>query len=92
MIRKIENYKIFALLKNLYNTMKKISLLLLTVLSIIACSQKETNLKVSGNIKGLKKGTLYLQMIEDTSLVNVDSLTIKRKVSKGGFIMSSTYR
>ena len=56
--------------------MKKISLLLLTVLTFISCSQKETNLKVSGNIKGLKKGTLYLQMIEDTSLVNIDSVTI----------------
>ncbi|MDN3594978.1 DUF4369 domain-containing protein [Zunongwangia endophytica] len=56
--------------------MKKISLLLLLVLTIIACSQKETNLKVSGNIKGLKKGTLFLQMIDDTSLVSVDSVEI----------------
>ncbi|WP_417887373.1 DUF4369 domain-containing protein [Zunongwangia sp.] len=56
--------------------MKKFSLFLVTVLTIIACSKKETNLKVSGTIKGLKKGTLYLQKIEDTSLVNVDSIAV----------------
>lgn len=31
---------------------------------------------VSGEIKGLKKGTLYLQKIEDTALVSVDSAVI----------------
>ncbi|MEM7382644.1 MAG: DUF4369 domain-containing protein, partial [Bacteroidota bacterium] len=31
---------------------------------------------VTGNVKGLKKGTLYLQHIPDSVLVTVDSLTI----------------
>ncbi len=31
---------------------------------------------ITGNIKGLKKGVLYLQKIQDTALVNVDSITI----------------
>jgi len=35
------------------------------------------NMIVEGNIEGLRKGTLYLQKIEDTLLVNVDSLKIK---------------
>lgn len=56
--------------------MKKISLLLLIALSIYACSEKENNLSVTGNIKGLKKGTIYLQKIDDTLLVNVDSVKV----------------
>lgn len=31
---------------------------------------------VSGNVKGLKKGTLYLQHLADTTLVVVDSLKV----------------
>ncbi len=56
--------------------MKKISFLFLLFISIAACSKKESNLLVKGNIEGLKKGTLYLQKIEDTILVNVDSIEI----------------
>lgn len=32
---------------------------------------------VTGQIKGLKKGTLYLQKMKDTLLVSVDSITLK---------------
>lgn len=56
--------------------MKKLSLLLAILFSIAACSKKESNLLVKGNVEGLKKGTLYLQKIEDTLLINVDSVTI----------------
>jgi len=56
--------------------MKKISFLLLILLSITACSDKENNLLVKGQVKGLKKGTIYLQKIEDTLLINVDSVMI----------------
>lgn len=56
--------------------MKKISLLLIAVLTLISCSEKKSNLIVNVNIKGLKKGTVYLQKIDDTLLVNVDSLEI----------------
>ena len=34
---------------------------------------------VKGKIKGLRKGTLYLQKINDTILVNIDSVTVKGK-------------
>lgn len=57
--------------------MRKIAVLLIILLTITACSKKESNLTVSGNIKGLKKGTLYLQKFEDTLLVSVDSVIIK---------------
>ena len=56
--------------------MKKLALLLVILISISACSEKESNLIVNGEIKGLKKGTLYLQKIEDTALVNVDSVLV----------------
>ncbi|MCF4100989.1 DUF4369 domain-containing protein [Gillisia sp. M10.2A] len=61
--------------------MKKLSVLLLLVLSITACSEKESNLLVKGSVKGLKKGTLYLQKIEDTALINVDSVVISGDAS-----------
>tara|TARA_B100000929_G_C15486525_1_gene412986 strand:- start:456 stop:1205 length:750 start_codon:yes stop_codon:yes gene_type:complete len=56
--------------------MKKLALLLVILISITSCSEKESNLVVSGEIKGLKKGTLYLQKIEDTSLINIDSVVV----------------
>ncbi|SFZ92642.1 protein of unknown function [Flaviramulus basaltis] len=56
--------------------MKKISLLILTLLILIACGKKEKDLIVKGNIQGLKKGTVYLKKIEDTILITVDSLVI----------------
>lgn len=43
---------------------------------IIACGKNQDDLTVKVNIKGLKKGSLYLKKIEDTLLVTVDSLLI----------------
>lgn len=56
--------------------MKKYSLLFIVLCCLAACSTEETNLTINGKIDGLKKGTLYLQKIEDTALVNIDSLEI----------------
>ena len=56
--------------------MKKLSFLLVILLTVTACSEKENNLFVKGHVKGLKKGTIYLQKIEDTILINVDSIQI----------------
>lgn len=56
--------------------MRKIGFLFLLVISIAACSKKESNLLVKGNIEGLKKGTLYLQKIDNNVLINVDSVQI----------------
>ena len=56
--------------------MNKISLLIITLLVVVACGKKEKDLIVKGNIQGLKKGTIYLKKIEDTTLIIVDSLVI----------------
>jgi hypothetical protein len=56
--------------------MKRFGLLLVVLLTLAACSGEETNLKVEGRVQGLKKGTLYLQKIEDTSLVTLDSVIV----------------
>ncbi|MDT0648075.1 DUF4369 domain-containing protein [Zunongwangia sp. F260] len=57
--------------------MKKTGLLLLFIFCITACSETESNLTVRGKIDGLKKGTVYLQKIEDTVMVNLDSVEIQ---------------
>jgi hypothetical protein len=57
--------------------MKKTALLVLATLLLAACSSEENNLKITGKVQGLKKGTLYLQKVEDTSLANIDSVVVK---------------
>lgn len=59
--------------------MKKLVLLVLSVCCLTACSSEEKNLSIQGKVQGLKKGTLYLQKIEDTTLVTLDSVVIKGK-------------
>lgn len=56
--------------------MKKISILLLLLVAI-SCGKNNHDLTVKGTVKGLKKGTIYLQRISDTTLVAVDSVSIK---------------
>lgn len=56
--------------------MKKI-LLFVAVLFVLSCAEESRyDMIVTGQVKGLKKGTLYLQKIEDTLLVNVDSMVV----------------
>lgn len=45
-------------------------------MAVSACSKKESNLIINGTIKDLKKGTIYLEKIEDTTLVTLDSIVI----------------
>ncbi len=56
--------------------MKYFLLLLSVVLIFSACSDEKELMQLSGNVKGLKKGTLLLQKIEDTLLVSIDSVQI----------------
>ena len=57
--------------------MKKIIAVIAFSIFVIACSsKKEANMIVNGTIKGLKKGTLYLQKMQDTVLVSVDSVAL----------------
>ena len=55
--------------------MKKFLLLFVLIL-IVSCAKDSSNFTLKGNIKGLKKGTVYLQRIQDSSYVTIDSLVI----------------
>jgi len=55
--------------------MEKISFLIIA-LFLLACTKNQNDLTVKVDVKGLKKGTLYLKKIEDTLLVTVDSLVV----------------
>ena len=51
--------------------------ILIAVLCLSACSdEKEANFTLKGSIKNLKKGVVYLQKDGDSTLVNLDSMTI----------------
>jgi len=58
--------------------MKKTLIAFVTLALLASCSKKESTdgLHLTGNIKGLKNGTLYIQRIVDTSLVAIDSIKI----------------
>ncbi|MGN7515661.1 MAG: DUF4369 domain-containing protein [Allomuricauda sp.] len=59
--------------------MKQILFVLLVGITVLTSCEKSTEntMNVSGNIKGLKKGTLYLQQFKDSTLATLDSLEIK---------------
>lgn len=45
---------------------------------VLSCEKNtENTMTISGNVKGLKKGTLYLQQFKDSTLVALDSLEIE---------------
>ncbi|MBT0608344.1 DUF4369 domain-containing protein [Aequorivita echinoideorum] len=46
------------------------------ILFLIGCASENNSMNLTGNVKGLKKGTLLLQKIEDTALITVDSIVI----------------
>ncbi|MFV5692393.1 DUF4369 domain-containing protein [Flavobacterium sp. LT1R49] len=58
--------------------MKKSIIAFVTLLLLSSCNEKDskTNLHITGNIKGLKKGTLYIQRAVDTTLVAIDTINI----------------
>lgn len=58
--------------------MKKSIIAFVTLALFSSCNKNEskTNLHITGNIKGLKKGTLYIQRVVDTSLVAIDTIKI----------------
>tara|TARA_R110002051_G_scaffold120401_5_gene193625 strand:+ start:1005 stop:1712 length:708 start_codon:yes stop_codon:yes gene_type:complete len=58
--------------------MKKILFLAVIGIFMISCGgDTEQTMTVMGNVKGLKKGTLYLQKIQDSTLISIDSLSIE---------------
>lgn len=42
--------------------------------TFFSCKNKTPDLIINGQVKGLKKGQLYLQKIKDSSIVNLDSV------------------
>jgi len=55
--------------------MKHIIFLLVIIISITSC-KKENEMRIDATITGLKKGTVYLQKITDSTLVNLDSISV----------------
>jgi uncharacterized protein DUF4369 len=57
--------------------MRKVLFFVFGIWLIYSCSKENTNtMYVNGNIKGLKKGTLYLQKQKDSIIVSVDSIHV----------------
>jgi hypothetical protein len=58
--------------------MKKTVLLFVAFSLFVACKKEETksdsNLHITGNVKGIKQGKLYIQMLKDSALVVIDSI------------------
>ncbi len=68
--------------------MKHLLSLALTAAIVLSCSKDpESTMTVTGTVKGLKKGVLYLQKIQDSSLVTVDSLQVQ---GNGDFSFTTT--
>ena len=61
--------------------MKKSIVAFVTLALLSSCNKTESkaNLHITGNIKGLKKGTLYIQKVVDTTLVAIDTINIDGK-------------
>lgn len=60
--------------------MKKTGLIVLIALAIFACSKEsDTTMYVKAQVKGLKKGTFFLQKQMDSLIVSVDSVSVNGK-------------
>lgn len=46
---------------------------------LIGCSSSEHEMNLTGEISGLRKGTIYLQKIDDTTLITLDSMKVDGK-------------
>lgn len=59
--------------------MKHFILSLTTALVLVSCTQKNsnTNTHLTGTIKGFSSGTVYLQKMNDTALISIDSVKMK---------------
>lgn len=56
--------------------MKKVLFFLIAITVIASCSEPNSNnFSISGNIDGIKVGKIYLQRLQDTVLIDVDSAT-----------------
>jgi len=57
--------------------MKKTGLVILLALIVFACAKENENtMYVKASVKGLKKGTFYLQKQKDSTIISVDSISV----------------
>jgi hypothetical protein len=57
--------------------LNKVLSLIIIALVLVSCGKdKDANFTLKGNVKGLKKGVVYLQKEGDSSVVDLDSLVI----------------
>lgn len=49
---------------------------IISLIIVSSCAKDQSNFTLKGTIKDLKKGTVYLQRVEDTLLISIDSLNI----------------
>ena len=57
--------------------MKKL-LLIYFLLILTSCENSENNMTVKVNVENFKKGNIYLQKISDSTLINIDSIFVKK--------------
>jgi hypothetical protein len=77
-VKNLGFFYLFAIILSTNSSMKYAILTLFVLTTLSSCSKKESNgnLHLTGNIEGLKKGTLYIQKIVDTALVAIDTIKI----------------
>lgn len=56
--------------------MKKTAFILIFLFLLIGCKNNQNEMSLTAYIKGLRKGTVYLQKMEDTTLVTLDSVIV----------------
>lgn len=58
--------------------MNKLFIFLISILLLASCGKEtsDKNLHITGNIKGFKKGKIYIQKVEDTTLVVLDTIIL----------------
>jgi hypothetical protein len=63
--------------------MRKIIIVLLTITLLSSCKEEKPKdtLEITGNIKGLKKGKIYIQRVQDSTLIALDSIVLNGKSS-----------
>jgi Domain of unknown function (DUF4369) len=58
--------------------MQKIIIALLSITLLYSCKEEKSknSIEITGNIKGLKKGKLYVQRVQDSTLIALDTIVL----------------
>jgi hypothetical protein len=59
--------------------MKKIIVLFVILLGFTSCKKDNPDLVIQGKVEGLKKGKIYLQKWNDSTILNIDSIDIYKE-------------